>query len=142
VSNVFVKGTAPFYPVPQFLISSGILKSLRGGAHKLYQFILFTAQQRTRVAFELSNPEIRRAVDLSPNTIRRARTELKEVGLVDLRQAPGGRYAYIILNRLTGTPLPHPSSRRGGSTPSTPPNPSKPPFASVTSAPSWTEINK
>jgi hypothetical protein len=108
VSNVFTKGTAPFYPVPQFLVSSGALKDLRDGAHKLYQFILFTAQQRTRVALELSNVEIREAVGLSPNTIRRARTELKEAGLIDLRQARGGRYTYLILNWLTGAPLPQP----------------------------------
>jgi hypothetical protein len=54
VSNVF-RDVVPFYPVPQALVTSGKLKNLREGAHKVYQLVLHTAQQRTRVAVELPN---------------------------------------------------------------------------------------
>jgi len=141
MSNVFGKGTAPYYSVPQFLINSGLLGTLSGGAIKLYQLVLFTAQQRTRVELELSNLEIRKQAGLSPNTIRRARTELKEAGLVDLRQVPGGRYTYVILNRLTGAPLP-PPRKPSGSGPSSPSMPSSPTPSSASFAPSWSEIGK
>jgi DNA-binding transcriptional ArsR family regulator len=142
VSNVFVKGTAPFYSVPQALVSSGKLKNLREGAHKLYQLILYTAQQRTRVAVELSNRGIRELAGLSPNTVRRARTELSEAGLVDLKQVPGGRYTYVILNPLTGSPLPHPRSQPVGNTQSTPSTPPATTPFSASFAPSWSEIGK
>jgi DNA-binding transcriptional ArsR family regulator len=132
VSNVFVKGTAPFYSVPQALIASGKMKRLRDGAHKLYQLILYTAQQRTRVGLELSNREIRELGGLSPNTVRRARTELREAGLIDLRQVPGGRYTYVILNPLNGVPLPGRGAERSGAIPP----------ASASPVPTWSEIGK
>ena len=140
MSNVFVKGTASFYPVPQFLISSGLLRSLSGGALKLYQLILYEAQHCTRVELELSNLEVLERAGLSPNTIRRARTELKEARLIDLRQAPGSRYTYVLLNPLTGVPLPHPRSRIGGNNPSTPSTP--PPSSSASAVPSWADISR
>jgi hypothetical protein len=141
MSNVFVKGTAPFYPVPQFLITSGLLRSLSAGALKLYQLLLFAAQQRTRVELELSNLEIRQLANLSPNTIRRARTELRERDLIDLRQTPGGRYTYVILNPVTRKPLPNPRSTRGASSPSTlSPLPAPSPASSET--PPWSQIGK
>lgn len=142
MSNVFVKGTASFYTVPQSLITSGLLRSLSGGAHKLYQVILYEAQHRTRVEVELSNLEVLERAGLSPNTIRRARTELKEARLIDLRQAPGSRYTYVILNPLTGAPLPHPRSRLGGNNPSTPSTRSTPPPPSASAVPSWADISR
>ena len=141
MSNVFVKGTASFYPVPQCLVSSGLLRNLSGGALKLYQLILYAAQHRTRVELELSNLEVLKVAGLSPNTIRRARTELKEARLIDLRQAPGGRYTYVILNPLTGAPLPHPRSPHGSIDPSTPSIASTPP-APLACSVSWAEISK
>lgn len=140
MSNVFSKGTAPFYSVPQFLISSGLLRSLSAGALKLYQLLLFTAQHKTRVELELSNLEIREQAGLSPNTIRRARTKLKEFGLVDLKQTLGDRYTYVILNPLTGSPLPRPSSQLRGNSPSTPSAPSIPAPSSPSVAPQWSQI--
>src|SRR5579871_95902 len=137
MSNVFVKGTASFYPVPQFLITSGLLRSHSAGALKLYQLLLFAAQQRTRVELELSNSEICQLAGLSPNTIRRARTELRERGLIELRQTPGGRYTYVILNPLTRAPLPNPRSTRRGSSQSAPSLPSTPAPPPATSAPPW-----
>jgi hypothetical protein len=138
VSNVFPRGT-PFYPVPQSLIASGLLKNLSPGAEKLYQLLLFIAQKRTRIQFELSNLEIRREAGLSPNTIRRARTELKEVGLVDLKQTSGGRYTYVILDPATRSPLPRPM--RQAKSPSTPPL-SLPTTDAPSVAPSWSDIGK
>jgi hypothetical protein len=141
VSNVFVKGTAPFYSVPQALVTSGKLRNLREGAHKLYQLILYAAQQRTRVALELSNREINELAGLSPNTIRRGRTELAEIGLIHLRQSPGGRYTYVILNPLTGVPLPGRGSETARGIP--PASAVSPPMPSSAShVPSWSEIGK
>jgi len=142
MSNIFSKGTAPFYSVPQFLVNSGLLRDLSAGALKLYQLLLFTAQQRTRVELELSNRDIRRHAELSPNTIRRARTRLKEVGLVDLKQTSGGRYTYVVLNPLTRCPLPHPRSPRGGNSPATLSVPSMPATSSASIAPPWSQIGK
>lgn len=106
MSNVFAKGTAPFYTVPQALIATGKLKTLSEGAHKLYQVILFKAQQGTRTGIELSNAEIRKWAGLSPNTVRRGRTQLVESGLVELRGGLGDIYTYVVLNPLTGVRLP------------------------------------
>ena len=132
MSNIFVKGTAPFYPVPQHLVSSGTLKKLSEGAHKLYQVILFCAQKQTRVVLDLSNREIRDLAELSPNTIRRGRTELWEARLVDLQRAPGGRWSYVVLNPLTGGPLPGSGLKRGGgNTPTPSPGASSPPWADL-----------
>ncbi len=148
MSNVFSKGTAPYYSVPQFLIDSGLLGRLSAGALRLYQLLLFTAQQKTRVELELSNFEIHKRAGLSPNTIRRARTKLKEFGLVDLRQSSGDRYTYVILNPLTGSPLPRPGSPLKGSGPSTPlaPSISSTPStlgpSSPSIAPQWSQIGK
>jgi hypothetical protein len=142
MSNVFSKGTAPFYSVPQFLITSGLLKELSAGALKLYQLLLFTAQKRTKVELEMSNLEIRNQADLSPNTIRRGRTKLKEVGLVDLKQISGGRYTYVILNPLTGSPLPHPRSPQGGNSPAIPSMASTPTPSSASVSPPWSQIGK
>lgn len=142
MSNVFGKGTAPFYSVPQFLIDSGLLKTLSAGATKLYQLLLYTAQQKTSTELKLSNLEIRRLAGLSPNTIRRARTKLKEVGLVDLKRPSGGRFTYVILNPLTRLPLPKPRSPRGGSSQSTPSPPSTPAPSYASIAPPWSQIGK
>lgn len=131
MSNIFVKGTAPFYPVPQHLINSGTLAKLSEGGHKLYQLILYMAQQHTRAALELSNRDIHKLVALSPTTIRRARTELKEAELIDLRHLPGGRYTYVVLNPHTRGPLPGRRSERGGGSP---------PSASF--APPWSDIGR
>lgn len=141
MSNVFGKGTAPFYSVPQFLIDSGLLKTLSAGASHLYQLLLYTAQKRTRVELELSNPQIRDQAGLSPNTIRRARTKLKEIGLIELKQTPGGRYTYVVLNPLTCSPLPppRPSQKSGTSTPSSPPVLVR---SSPGIAPQWSQIGK
>ena len=139
MSNVFGKGTAPFYSVPQFLITSGLLSSLSAGAIKLYQLILFTAQKRTSTELELSNLDIRREAGLSPNTIRRARTKLKEGGLVDLKLTSGGRFTYVILNPLTGSPLPNPRSPPRGNSSATP---SIPTPSSETISPPWSKIGK
>jgi hypothetical protein len=139
MSNVFAKGTAPFYSVPQDLVASGKLKNLREGAHKLYQLILYKAQQRTKVALELSNREIRDLAGLSPNTVRRARIELWEVGLVELRQVPGGRYTYVVLNPLNRAPLAHPRPVLGGSSSSTPSTPTP---SAASFAPPWSQIGK
>lgn len=130
MSNVFTKGTAPFYSVPQALIASGRLRTLSEGAHKLYQAILYKAQQGTRTGIELSNAEIRDLVGLSPNTIRRGRTQLVECGLVELRGGLGDIYTYVVLNPLTGARLPG-----RGSAPTKNDNPTTP-----LCAPSWNEI--
>lgn len=101
--------------MPQHLVSSGTLAKLSEGAHKLYQFLLFSAQERSRAVLEISNLEIRQLAKLSPTTIRRARTELWELRLIDLRRSPGGPFQYMILNPSTGVPLPGSSfdSKRG-----------------------------
>jgi hypothetical protein len=155
MSNIFIKGTAPFYSVPQVMVNSGLLKDLSAGATKLYQLLLFTAQARSKSRLELSNLEIRQRAGLSPNTIRRARTKLMEVRLIDLEQVLGERYTYVILNPLTGLPLPNRRSfPRPGGTPlpnrrsfprpgGTPPGLSQPPTPGAPSiAPQWSQIGK
>lgn len=134
MSNIFVKGTAPFYPVPQHLVSSGTLKRLSEGAHKLYQVILYCAQKQTRAVLELSNREIHDLVELSPNTIRRGRTKLLEARLIDLHRPPGGQWTYTVLNPLTGGLLPGSGFKRVGRDPLTP--------TSAASSPSWAELGK
>lgn len=134
MSNIFIKGTAPFYPVPQHLVSSGRLKKLSEGAHKLYQVILFCAQKQTRAVLQLSNREIRDLAGLSPNTIRRGRTELWEARLVDLQRPLGGQWSYVVLNPLTGGPLPGSGLKRGGRDTET--------SSSVASSLPWTEFGR
>jgi hypothetical protein len=132
MSNVFVKGSAPFYSVPQHLVNSGKLKKLSEGAHKLYQLILFKAQKHTRVALELSNREIHESVGLSANTVRRGRTELWEAGLIESQRAPGDRFTYVILNPLTGCPLSGLRLNRQGSRPTK--------STSSAFSPSWADL--
>lgn len=135
MSNIFIKGTAPFYSVPQHLVDSGKLRSLSEGAHKLYQFILFKAQKHSRPVLELSNREIREAVGLSPNTIRRGRTELWEAGLVRYKRDRGERFTYVVLNPLAiSRPLPGAEPKSGGGPPLTP--------AAETLSPSWEALSK
>lgn len=109
MSNV-LKDT-PFFPVPQHLVKSGQLGKLTEGATKLYLLILFDAQHRTRIEMEFSNADIRALASLSPNTIRRARTELMEAGLIRLSLEKGGRYTYVLLNPVTRGELPRPDGR-------------------------------
>jgi hypothetical protein len=141
VSNVFKSTGTLFFPVPQALISSGDLGKLSAGAIKLYLFLLFAAQKWTRVELEISNAEIREQAALSPNTIRRARTELKEVGLVDLKHVSGGRYTYVILDPVTRSPLPRPRALLRGNSPSTPSAPSTS-ETSTCASPAWSEFGK
>ena len=131
MSNVFEKGTF-FFIVPKALVKSGLLGDLSAGALKLYALLLFIAQEQTRVELELSNEEILKRAKLSPNTIRRARTNLGECGLIDLRHTAGGRYTYVILNPETRLPLPPPRWRAK--------IPSMTDAPSV--APSWSDIEK
>jgi len=146
MSNVFVKGMN-FFPVPQYLMTSGLHKELAGGAIKLYMLILYTAQKLTRVELELSNEHIRGEADLCPNTIRRARTKLKESGLIDLKRISGGRYIYVLLDPLTRQPLPPRRFSSGGNSPgenNLAPNsltPAlKPTPCSASISPSWSDI--
>jgi len=104
MSNIF-DPHLHFFPVTKHLIHSGHLATLRDGALRLYLVLLYLGQEQTRVELELSNQEIRRLAGLSPNTIRRARTEMSEAGLVQLKFSTGGKYAYVLMNPETGNPM-------------------------------------
>ena len=138
MSNVFERKTL-FFPTPQLLVLSGWLGDLSAGALRLYLLLLFLAQQKTKVELEQSNSDIRKLAKLSPNTIRRARTELWEAGLVELKHPTGGAYIYVVLNPETHLPLPHPKARLGtGAVPSI--SPSEVSIVPASCSPSWSEI--
>jgi hypothetical protein len=102
MSNV-LKGIN-FFPVPQDLVKAGTLKRLRGGALKLYLLLLYEAQRISQPCIEFSNREFGENIGLSPTTLRVARVQLWEEGLIDTGEESGKPTLYVLLNPATRTP--------------------------------------
>ena len=102
MSNV-LKGIN-FFPVLQDLLKTGTLKGLRGEALKLYLLLLYEAQRISQSCIELSNREFGESIGLSPTTLRTARVQLWEEGLIDTVEDSGKATLYVVLNPVTRTP--------------------------------------
>ena len=106
MSNPFPKGTARFFPVPVYLVRSGILSRLTEKATKLYLFVLHEAQRVSATYLEISNEALAAQVGISTSTARRARTELCEADLLTILRQPGQPFVYVLLNPETQQELP------------------------------------
>lgn len=104
MSNIFRSQGVPFFPVPQDLIRSGKFAKLSGAAVKLYDLICYEAQRTSSAAVLLSNRTIEELAGLSPSAIRRARTQLWELGLLDAAEDAGKPTLYVVLNPQTRQP--------------------------------------
>jgi hypothetical protein len=87
---------APFFPVPQVLVKSDLLRLMSYSQLKLYIFLLAEAERKSTAALEFSNQDVRQKTGLSPASLRRARTKLWENGLVDSIAKLGECFLYVV----------------------------------------------
>ena len=102
-STVNPKG-ATFFPVPEVLVKSALLRLMSAAQIKLYLFILYEAQRNSIAALSLSNTLVRKVTGLSPASLRRARTKLWEHGLIVLIPRRGACFLYVLLDPAKGEP--------------------------------------
>ncbi len=112
MSNVFKDTGVVYFQVPDCLVQSELLKELRPASVKFYLILLSQAQRHTRTSLKLTNEEFEKLAGLSPNSVRAARTELKERGVITFKIGAGNTYTYTLLDPGTGEPLPKPGQGR------------------------------
>src|SRR5262249_51828085 len=103
----------PFFPMPQEFADSGKLRDSSGSATKLYLALYYFAQRHTAVRLECSNAELRAYTGLDTKSIRSARNELMDQGLIVGQKGALGVYTYILLNPRNREPLASPEGRTG-----------------------------
>jgi hypothetical protein len=89
------------------------VEGLSPAGYRYYGFLCREMNAGSASQLEYSNAEIsQRTAIKDPKTIKKARTELEAVGLIECRQVPPGVYLHVMLDQV-GDPIPPPTGRKG-----------------------------
>jgi hypothetical protein len=96
-----------FFTVPMGLFAKGLMASLRGSSVQLLLYIYYEAARTSQLELGRTNVQITAATGLSESAIRRARTQLKERGFIEVCREDGGMYWHALRAIGNATLKPH-----------------------------------
>jgi hypothetical protein len=88
--------TSFVFPVPQVLLRERIWGKLKPSARSLYIVLLYIVENRGSLSVTVTDADIRELAGASTSSLRQARTELRQFGLIDCRRREGGKYRYVL----------------------------------------------
>jgi hypothetical protein len=95
-----------FFGVPQEVIRSGLLRTVKEGEVRLYLALMERSEYYCTREITLTDQQIRGLVGAAPRTLCDARKKLQELGLIQYRKGGGNRYTYVICDPATNNPYP------------------------------------
>lgn len=103
MSNI-LNGNTTYFQLPQSLVTSGTLKTMKESELKLYSTLFYQAQRYTTVDVVASNELLQRLSGLAPNSISNARRGLAGRGLLTVKRKSTG-YVHSLCDSATGLPF-------------------------------------
>lgn len=91
---------------PPEIFERGLVPQMSGSALRLYLFLCRTSDRKSRLSFAATDQEITEQSGASTGALRKARIDLKALGLISYAKAPGGSYTYALCDPTTRQPFP------------------------------------
>jgi len=104
MSNIVHLNNVTYFNIPKHLVTLGGYKELAGSGVKLYSYICYLVQEKSKATVFISALELEAVVGMSKGSVQAARAALEESGLIKFKRSSSG-YFYTLVNMDTGKPM-------------------------------------